>query len=107
MRVKVFRMDPSVDKEGYFQEYDVPVNKEEKWTVMDVLHYIALNLDSSLSYYRHSICNQGICARCLIKVNGKVKLACVYKVVEDELILEPGSGKLVKDLVTKVDVPHA
>jgi succinate dehydrogenase / fumarate reductase iron-sulfur subunit len=107
MRVKVFRMDPSVDKEGYFQEYDVPVNKEEKWTVMDVLHYIALNLDSSLSYYRHSICNQGICARCLIKVNGKVELACVYKVVEDELILEPGSGKLVKDLVTKVDVPHA
>lgn len=104
MRVRVFRMDPSIDKEGYFQEYDVPVIKEEKWTIMDVLDYIALNLDSSLSYYRHSVCNQGICARCLIKVNGKVELACTRKVVEDELTLEPRSDKVIKDLVTRINV---
>jgi len=106
MRVRVFRMDPSVDKEGYFQEYDVPVNNKEKWTIMDVLDYIALNLDHSLSYYRHSVCNQGICARCSIRVNGKVELACTRKVVEDELILEPRKDKVVKDLVTEIDAPH-
>jgi len=101
MKVKVFRMDPSTDREGHFQEYDVPVNKGERWTVMDVLDYIALHLDSSLSYYRHSVCNQGICARCSIKINGKVELACTHKVEEEELILEPRNDRVVKDLVTR------
>lgn len=101
MKVKVFRIDPSTDKEGYFQEYEVPVNKEENWTVMDVLDYIAMNLDASLSYYRHSICNQGICARCLIKINGKLDLACAHKVVEDQLVLEPRNNRIVKDLVSE------
>lgn len=101
MKVKVFRLDTSIDNEGYFQEYDVPVIEEEKWTIMDVLDFIALNLDSSLSYYRHSICNQGICGRCLVKINGKVGLACASRVTSDELVLEPKNDKIVKDLVTE------
>lgn len=101
MKVKVFRFDISIDNEGYFQEYDVPVIEEEKWTIMDVLNFINLNLDSSLSYYRHSICNQGICGRCLVKINGKVGLACVNRVTSDELVLEPKNSKIVKDLVTE------
>ena len=101
MKIKVFRMDPSIDNNSYFQDYDVPVNEEEKWTVMDVLDYIILNLDSTLSYYKHSICNQGICGRCLLKVNGRARLACVHRVLEDELLLEPINSKVVKDLVTR------
>jgi len=103
VKVKVYRKDPSVDEQAYFKEYDVPVKKEEKWTVMDVLDYISRNLDGSLSYYRHSACCQGICARCVVKVNGKPALACARTVVEDELILEPSrEDKLVKDLVIQV-----
>lgn len=100
MKVKVFRIDPQEDDNGHFQEFDVPVNKEEKWTIMDVLFYITGNLDSSLAYYRHSICNQGVCARCSIKVNGKPVLACAYPVIdEEELILEPRGTNIVRDLV--------
>lgn len=101
MKVKVFRFDPAKNQESYFQNFEVPVSSEEKWTVMDVLDYIVHNLDSSLSYYRHSVCNQGICGRCSLKVNGKAELACVYKVTDTELLLEPKSNNIVKDLVTK------
>lgn len=103
MKVKIFRYDPSTDREGYYDEYDVPVPKDTNWTVMDVLDYISLNLDSSISYYKHSVCNHGICVRCALKVNGRTKLSCLCVANEyDELVLEPRSTEsIVKDLVTK------
>ena len=29
-------------------------------TVMDLLDYISQNIDPSLGYYRHSVCNHGV-----------------------------------------------
>ena len=101
MKVTVFRWAPAQDEEGYYQDYEVPVVKEEKWTVMDVLDHIALKEDSSLSYYRHSVCNQGVCARCSVRINGKAALACATAVEADTLLLEPRSKNIVKDLVVK------
>ena len=69
------------------------------WTIMDVLDYIALHLDPSLAYYKHSACNQGICARCMLKVNGKTALACTCRPEGDDLSLEPRAGSVVRDLV--------
>jgi len=104
MKVKLYRFDPSKDETGYFDEYEVPVPKDVNWTVMDVLDYILLNIDSSISYFKHSACYHGICGRCVLRVNGKPKLACLCIANEyDELVLEPRSKKnVVKDLVTKV-----
>ena len=71
--------------------------------VMDVLDYIYENLDHTLSYYKHSTCNQGICGRCAVKVNGSYRLACVAQVTPDtdHLLLEPVPGGIIKDLVVK------
>lgn len=104
MIVKVYRFDPSIDEEGYFVEYDVPVSNNANWTIMDVLDYISLNIDSSISYYKHSVCNHGICGRCTLNVNGKLKLACIDIANNyDELVLEPlKNRKTIKDLVTKI-----
>lgn len=101
MNVKIYRFDPSRDLEGYFDECDIPVTSTDRWTIMDVLDYIALNCDSSLSYFKHSACNHGVCGRCGVRVNGKVKLACTYTITEDKLVLEPKSSGIIKDLVTK------
>jgi succinate dehydrogenase / fumarate reductase iron-sulfur subunit len=99
--VKVSRFDPSVDKAVYIETFQIPLPAESKWTAMDVLDYIHLNLDSSLSYYRHSACNRGICARCTAQINGKTRLLCEYIVpTQGEVLLEPIQGKtVVKDLV--------
>lgn len=103
MRVKVFRYSGENFQSSNFQEYDVPVPKDINWTIMDVLDYISLNLDSSLSYYKHSVCNHGICGRCLLKVNGIPKLACTCIANEyEELILEPKNNTtIIKDLICR------
>lgn len=101
MIVKVKRYNPELDKESYYKTYDIPITKEERFTVMDVLDYIVLHKDSSLSYFKHSACNHGICGRCALKVNEKVKLACTYLVQEDDIVLEPRNGEIIKDLVVR------
>lgn len=101
MRVKIFRFDPCIDKEGYFQGFSVPFSQDDHWTVMDVLDYISINFDSSLAYFKHSACDHGICGRCALKVNGQVKLACTCTINKDEeLIIEPkNDSSIIRDLV--------
>ena len=103
LTARVLRFDPSVDRAAYFETFNIPIPVEEKWTVLDVLDYIQLHLDGSLSYYRHSACNRGVCSRCFARINGKLGLVCEYIVpMEGELVLEPPPGKsVVKDLVGK------
>ena len=60
--LKVFRFDPSVDQEPWYQTYQVPL--EKGMSTMTALDYIYQNLDGSLAYYDHAACDLGICARC-------------------------------------------
>lgn len=89
------------DREEY-EEYQVEV-KDNETTVMDILDEIYENLDHTLAYYKHSTCNQGICGRCAVKLNGRTVLACMEKVDSslDTITIEPKNGKVVRDLVTE------
>ncbi len=99
IRVKVFRFDPSVDKELYYNTYEAPFT--EGMSAMNALDYIYQNLDGTLAYYDHAGCDLGICARCTGKINGKAGLFC-QTLVEQDICLEPMStSNVVKDLVTK------
>ena len=101
MLVKVFRFEVGKDAAPYFAEYEIP-GVDEEWTVMDVMDYISENLDPTVSYYKHSACDHGICDRCLLQVNGKPGLACTTRVdPAGVLTLEPAARRtVVKDLVT-------
>lgn len=99
MEVKILRYTPETGERRY-DRYDVPYTPEDGYTVMDVLDYIRERLDGTLSYYRHSVCNQGVCGRCAVKVNGAVTLACTCRAESDRLVLEPKNSHVVKDLVT-------
>ncbi len=93
MRILVSRSHNGCD------EYEVPV--QAGTTVMDILDYIYENLDGSLAYYRHSRCNQGICGRCAVKLDGKTVLACtaVVDTEKDSITLSPAGKDVVRDLV--------
>jgi succinate dehydrogenase/fumarate reductase-like Fe-S protein len=94
---RVFRLDPSVDREPRHQEYEIPF--EEGMSAMDVLDYIYQNLDGTLAYYDHAGCALGICARCTCKINGKAGLTCQVPVSGD-VTLDPISlSRVQKDLV--------
>ncbi len=97
--VKVFRFDPSMDKEPYYKSYEVLF--EPGMSAMDALDYIYQNLDSGIAYYDHAGCSLGICARCTGKINGKPGLMC-QTVIQGDITLEPVStSKVIKDLVVQ------
>lgn len=80
-----------------FQEFpDVPV--EDGMSVMDVLEQLYETKDNTLAFFRHEACHQEACGKCLVKVNGKVRLACGTEADQD-LVLEPWNDKVVRDLV--------
>ena len=97
--VKVFRFDPSVDKEHRYQEYEVPL--APGMSAMNALDYIYQNLDGTLAYYDHAGCDLGICARCTGKINGTAGLFCQTP-IDGDTCLEPVSqSNVLKDLVTE------
>ena len=97
VKLKVYRQTP--EKKG-FEEYELDVNDDA--VVLDLLNKIKWEIDGSLSYRRS--CRHGICGSCAIKLNGKNALACKTSVKEalknyDELVIEPVSKNVIKDLV--------
>jgi succinate dehydrogenase / fumarate reductase iron-sulfur subunit len=101
VRVEIHRYDPET-KRQWVDSYEVPI-EGRSMTVMDVLEDIASSQDSTLAYYRHSACNHGICARCLVSVNGRPRLACTEIVTDYEsLALAPiANRRLIRDLITR------
>lgn len=75
MEVKIYRWNPETDMSPHYDTFHVEFHKEARKTVMNLLEEIGDTQDGSLSFYMHSACGQGICGRCAVKVNGKVRLA--------------------------------
>jgi len=99
VKITVSRFNPSIDKEAHLQSYLIPVT--EGMSILGALDYIYETLDSTLAYYDHAACAQGICKTCMTKINGKPALMCQTHLVED-VILEPlDKFIVVKDLVTQ------
>ena len=103
INLKIKRSRTSTDQPPGKSDFCISVPDEELWTVLDLLDYIRMHVDDSIGYYRHSVCNRGICRRCWAKVNGRVKRICEYVIAgPGDLVLEPvDNKKVVKDLVTR------
>ncbi len=99
IKVNVFRYDPAVDQEPYYQTYNVPW--EPGMSAMTALDYIYNHLDGTLAYYDHAGCDLGICSQCTGKINGKSGLFC-QTAVKEEITLEPRKKeRVLKDLITQ------
>lgn len=93
--VKVRRFDPAEDKPPRYEAFEVPV--ETGWSVFNVLRYINEHFDGSLGHYVS--CRRGVCTDCMVRVNGKPKLACMELVTAD-ITLDPISDdRVIRDLV--------
>lgn len=95
--VKILRQNPLANEEPHYVVYAVPLRPDRKTSVMNVLEYIAENLDPSLAFYVS--CHVGLCGGCAMRINGKTRLACQEEVTGD-LVLEPTPGRaVVRDLI--------
>lgn len=92
---RIFRYDPSKDESPRYKTYEVPF--KEKMRILDILVYIAENLDSSLAF-RYS-CSTARCGTCGVLVNCEPKMAC-WDPAEKFMIIEPlPYFPIIRDLV--------
>jgi succinate dehydrogenase/fumarate reductase iron-sulfur protein len=91
----IFRFDPRQDREPRYETYDVPYSKWMR--VLDVLNYVAEDLEVDLSYRWY--CGAAMCGTCAVRVNGREILAC-WEPAEPEMTIEPlRNAPVVRDLV--------
>ena len=76
VRVRVLRADGLGGQPEVWQEYAIEV--PEGQSVTGVLRQINEELDGSLAY--RVSCHRGICASCIMRINGKQRLGCVTEV---------------------------
>jgi len=95
--VKIFRFDPTVDKEPRYENYEVP---HEYWCgvkIIDTIRYVYEKFAPGLSF--REPCRQQVCGACLILVNKKPVLAC-EEFSKKEMIIESLPNRLIlKDLI--------
>jgi fumarate reductase (CoM/CoB) subunit B len=95
VRARVFRFDPKTDREPRYDEYEVPYSR--KMRVLDVLNYIAEDLEEDIAY--RWFCGVKKCGTCAVRVNGREVLAC-WEPAEGRMLIEPlRHAPVVRDLV--------
>ena len=83
---------------GRYQEFEVPF--EDGDSVLDGLVRIRLHQDPDLAI-RFSCFNANVCKECMMLIDGKVEYACIAKLREGCIQLDPlASSPLLRDLVT-------
>lgn len=101
--IKVRRFDPEVDKEAYWQSYQVPI--VGSMTVLQALFHITDYLDGSLSY--RYCCRAAVCGSCAMFINGSYRLACETQISwfpNNEITISPLPRlTVIKDLVVDLE----
>jgi len=98
IKAKIYRYNPDRDKEPYYQDYEVPIDR--KVTVHELLNIIHRDYDGTLAF-RTFKCYKGMCTTCIVKLNGKTVKSCATPIeLGSEIKIEPaGGGTVVRDLV--------
>ena len=100
-RISLFRFDPGVDKEPWYQELEAPYQGR---TVLDILRHIYEDMDTTLAF--RWACDDGCCRSCVVSVNDKSVFACT-KQAEKTMKIEPHRKfEVLKDLVVDFDRPR-
>jgi succinate dehydrogenase/fumarate reductase-like Fe-S protein len=81
-----------------YEDFEVPY--EEGMSVLDALHWIRAERDSTLAV-RYSCINANACKTCMALVNGDVEYTCIAKLTLGVITVEPLPKRpLIRDLVT-------
>ena len=69
---KIQRFNPEKDKEPYFQEFKLEIQKGT--TLLDCLNQIKWTQDGTLTF--RMSCRSAICGSCAVRANGPAILSC-------------------------------
>lgn len=104
LEFRVFRFNPEVDTAGFYRNYRVTADPDER--VLDCLNRIKWQQDGTLSY--RMSCAHGVCGSDAMRINGHCALACqklVKDLNEDRVLIEPlPSFRVLKDLIVDLSL---
>lgn len=99
VEVKLYRFDPSIEREPRYETYAVPY--QNRMRILGALRYIADELGVEFAFRNY--CGNNRCGCCGVKVNGVPMLAC-WEPVQPRMVIEPlDNFKLIKDLLVERD----
>ncbi len=100
---EILRYNPEIDDTPRMETFEVPVTKG--MTVLDGLHWIKENKDSTLAW--RSSCRMGVCGSCGMFINGYPRLACNNQIAHlkaDKIQIKPlPNYNIIKDLVPDLE----
>lgn len=100
MRITVVR-GLGIDGTTWTEDFDLPDLVGE--SVSTALQYISRHIDGSMAYYLS--CRRGICAACVVRIDGKNEKACVVE-ARDGMVIAPTNIRLmIKDSVAHFGMP--
>ncbi len=100
MRITLLR-GPDASGDTWEQTYDLPDMAGA--SISTVLQHVSRHLDGSVAYYLS--CRRGLCAACVVRVNGKNEMACIT-LCGDGMVIEPIQQRLmIKDSVVHLGMP--
>ena len=79
---------------GEYKTYAVEVEDGTVVSVMNILENIYENQDHTLAFFSHAACRQAACGKCMVKVDGAVKLACKERVDAAEITIDRTAARL-------------
>ncbi len=95
-----FRIKRYFEKKESIKEYDIPLKDP---TLLEALQYIKMKTDPSLTF--SSGCRSEVCGSCAVRVNGKEKLSCGYKLKDGDFVEALNHATVIKDLVIDTEKP--
>lgn len=100
MKITVVR-GPDAAGKTWSQIYQLPDLSGS--SVSNALQYISRHVDGSMAYYLS--CRRGLCAACVVRINGENEKACVI-LAQDGMVIEPTNLRLmIKDSVVHLGMP--
>jgi succinate dehydrogenase/fumarate reductase-like Fe-S protein len=104
--LNIFRFDPDTDSVPYYQTYTLPWT--ESLTLLMAVRKVYETMDPTLGF-RNYFCGRGLCASCLMTVDGKTKKSChIILEAGREYLVEPAKGyPIIRDLVVDYGVKRS
>lgn len=100
MKITVVR-GPDASGQTWNQAYELPDLSGA--SVSNALQYISRHVDETMAYYLS--CRRGLCAACVMRINGENEKACVV-LAQDGMVIEPTNLRLmIKDTVVHLGMP--
>ena len=102
MRLTVVRGPQESEEGSNRQSFELPDLSGA--SVSNALQFINRHIDGSVAYYLS--CRRGLCACCVVRIDGKIEKACVVP-ARDGMVLEPvKQSLLIKDTVVHLGMPR-